>query len=272
MKRVTVWTTGVLLALSGPTLADEPASPPAQTQAVAQVEAPNADDLVQSAMHNWRGDSSWTDITMVVHRPSWERQMSLAGWTEGDKNSLVRFTAPAGDAGNATLKTGDNLWLFNPKLNQVIKLPFSMMAQKWMGSDFSYNDLAKSEQIVTDYTHKIDGSTEENGHTVYTVDCIPKPDAPIVWGKQVLKIRDDGVMLEETFFDQDMQPVRQLQTTKVAPLGGRPYPVIMRMTDMTQNDHWTELQYTQGTFNLDLPGYLFTLSNLRNPRSWKAPK
>ena len=46
--------------------------------------------------------------------------------------------APPMDAGNATLKLGQDTWLFNPKLNQVIKLPASMMTQSWMGSDFSY--------------------------------------------------------------------------------------------------------------------------------------
>lgn len=279
MKRAISMATCLLLGFSIPAWADpaqDAANAPQQAASPAPTQPaptqPDADKLVQDAMHNWRGNSSYTEITMIVHRPSWQRQMSLAGWTQGNEKSLVRFTAPAGDAGNATLKTGDNLWLYNPKLNQVIKLPFSMMAQKWMGSDFSYNDLAKSEQIVTDYTHKITGVSDADGHKVYAIECLPKPQAPIVWGKQVLKVRDDGIMLEETFFDQDMKPVRQLQTTKVAPLGGRPYPVTMRMTDLNETDHWTQLDYSTGKFNLDLPPFLFTLSNLRNPRPWRAPK
>ncbi len=232
---------------------------------------PDPTALTKAAIHHWRGDSSYTEVTMTVRRPDWERSMKLIAWTKGNKKSLVRFTAPPGDAGNATLKLGEGLWLFNPKLNQVIKLPFSMMAQKWMGSDFSYNDLAKSEQIVTDYTHTLGPVEEKDGHKVYTVICMPKPDAPIVWGKQVLKIRDDNVLLEETFYDQDMKPVRRMRSMKVAPLGGRPYPVTMRMDELTETGKWTEIHYTKGVFNLDLPDYLFTLSNLRNPRPWSAP-
>jgi len=33
-----------------------------------------------------------------------------------------------------------------------------MMSQSWMGSDFSNNDLAKSDSIIDDYTHKITGT------------------------------------------------------------------------------------------------------------------
>ncbi len=35
------------------------------------------------------------------------------------------------------------------KVNRVIKLPPSMMSQSWVGSDFSNNDIAKSDSIIT---------------------------------------------------------------------------------------------------------------------------
>lgn len=227
--------------------------------------------LVKSALHHWRGDSSYTEVVMTIHRPDWQRSLGLVAWTRGETDSLVRFTEPPNDAGNATLKLDRALWLYNPKLSQVIKLPFSMMSQNWMGSDFSYDDLAKSDRIITDYTHRLAASEEIDGHASYTVVCIPKAGAPVVWGKQVLKIRDDHVLMEETFYDQDMKPVRILETLKVAPLGGRPYPVVMRMRLMDKTGQWTEIRYTKGVFNIALPGYLFTLSNLRNPRYWKVP-
>jgi outer membrane lipoprotein-sorting protein len=233
--------------------------------------APNATALIKAALHNWRGDSSYTEVTMTIHRPEWQRSMVMAAWTRSDADSLVRFTKPPGDAGNATLKLGQSLWLYNPKLSQVIQIPFSMMTQNWMGSDFSYNDFAKSDQVVTDYSHSFGPTEEGAGRKIYVVVCLPKPGAPIVWGKQVLKIRDDYVLIEETFYDQDMKPVRRLETVKVAPLGGRPYPVVMRMSTLDKPGRWTEMRYTKGTFDLALPGYLFTLSNLRNPRYWSSP-
>lgn len=232
---------------------------------------PDPSGLIKGALDYWRGSSSYTEVTMTIHRPDWQRSMSMQGWTRGEKDSLVRFTAPAGDAGNATLKLGSALWLFNPKLGQVIKLPFSMMSQGWMGSDFSYNDLAKSDQILTDYTHQAGPSRTEAGHAVYTVTCLPKPDAPVVWGKLTLSIRDDHVLLDETYYDQAMKPVRELKTLKIAPLGGRPYPVRMRMIALDKPGHWTELDYDRAAFDLTLPAYLFTLSNLRNPRPWSMP-
>lgn len=232
---------------------------------------PTATDLVREAVDYWRGDTSYMDIEMTVHRPDWERVLAMTGWTRGREDALIRFTAPARDAGNATLKVGPAMWIFTPKLNQVIKLPASMMAQSWMGSDFSYNDLAKSDQIVNEYTHELIATNEADGHTEYTIESTPKPDAPVVWGKQRIRVRDDFVLLEEAYFDQDMQLVKRLETRTVGPLGGRPYPVVMRMTDLTEDGRWTELHYRDGNFDLELPEYLFTRSNLSNPRPWTAP-
>ena len=237
----------------------------------AYAQPPDPAQLIKRVIDYWRGNTSYTELSMTIHRPEWERSLSMLGWTRGREDALIRFTAPAKDAGNATLKLGQSMWIFTPKLNQVIKLPASMMAQSWMGSDFSYNDLAKSDQIINDYTHTLMDTQQQNDHTVYTIDSVPKPNAPVVWGKERLRIRDDFIMLEQIFYDQDMKVVKRLQTLKIAPLGGRPYPVVMRMTTVDENDHWTELNYQQGLFDLKLQDYLFTLSNLSNPRPWRAP-
>jgi outer membrane lipoprotein-sorting protein len=226
----------------------------------------DADALLRAAFDNWRAKSSTTDITMIVHRPDWERSMEMKAWTRGDADALVRFIAPAKDAGNATLKLGGETWIFNPKLNQVIKLPASMLAQSWMGSDFSYNDLSKADDILTQYTHKLIGQKTDNGHTVYTIDAIPKPAAPVVWGKLEVEVRDDGVMLAEIYYDQDMKVVRRMTTDKVGKIGGRDYPVIMTMHPADEPGKWTRIETKSGEFNITLPGYLFTLSNLQNPR------
>ncbi len=227
---------------------------------------PDADAILKHSYDNYRASSSQTTVAMTVHRPDWERHLEMKAWTRGDDDALVRFVAPAKDAGNATLKLGRDTWVFNPKLNQVIKLPASMMTQSWMGSDFSYNDLAKSEDIITEYTHKLTATGQSDGHTVWTIEALPKPGAPVVWGKVTLKIRDDYVMIEETYFDQDMKPARRMQADKIATLGDRPYPVTMTMHPLDMPAQWTRIDTSEGRFNVSVPDYLFTLSNLQNPR------
>ncbi|MCE9685036.1 outer membrane lipoprotein-sorting protein [Shewanella sp. AS16] len=225
--------------------------------------------LVQGALDQWRGMSSYAEVSMTIHRPEWQRSMSLNSWTRGDKDALIRFTAPPKEAGNATLKLNNDMWIFAPKLNQVIKLPTSMMTQSWMGSDFSYNDLAKSDHLLTEFTLQLLGSEPMGEHVQHFIKATPRPDAPVVWGKEVLAIREDHILLYEQFYDQEMQLVKEMKTLEIAPLGGRQYPVRMRMVNYAEPGHWTEIATRQAFFDLALPGFMFTQSNLRNPRPWR---
>ncbi len=225
-----------------------------------------ARELIQQAMDNWRGLSSYSEMTMVIHRASWERRMSMRAWTQGDKQSLVRVSKPKKDAGNATLVIDESMWSFSPKINRVIKVPSSMMNQSWMGSDFSNKDISRSTEIIDSYQHTLEKRETVGEHTHYTIVSIPNEDAPVVWGKEVLVVRDDYVLLEQQYWDQDGELVKVMKATEVGPMGGRNIAIKMRMFDVDQKDEWTEMIHHSVNFDVDLPKGVFTLSNLRNPR------
>ncbi len=106
--------------------------------------------LVEAAFNYIRDKASVSLVDMTVHRPDWQRVVTIKAWTLGEKKSLFTIIAPPKDNGNGTLKKGREMWMYNPKVNRVIKLPPSMMSQSWMGSDFSNNDLAKSDNLIND--------------------------------------------------------------------------------------------------------------------------
>ena len=192
--------------------------------------------------------------------------MTIEAWTKGLKNSLFRIIAPAKDKDNGTLKRGREMWMYNPKVNRVIKLPPSMMSQAWMGSDFSNNDLSKTDSLIDEYNHTITGTQTHDGKTVYLIKSIPKPDAPVVWGMQKLKIREDHVFLAQEFYDEDLKLVKLMTTLQIQMLGGKMFPKVWRMQKAEVTDEYTELNYKKLSFKENLKDSLFTISNLKNPR------
>jgi outer membrane lipoprotein-sorting protein len=227
----------------------------------------DAKELVRAAMDHWRGVTSYSEMTMTIHRPDWQRSMSMKAWSKGNDLSLVRVTEPKKDAGNGTLLKDNDMWSYSPKINRIIKIPSSMMSQGWMGSDFSNKDISKSTDILNQYDHTLGARDQQDGHTVYTVTAVPHEDAAIVWGKEVLKIRDDFVLLEEQYWDQEGRLVKVMKTSDVAEMGGREIARVMRMGKLETPEEWTEITVSAIEFDLDLPDNLFTLSSLRNPRN-----
>ena len=231
-----------------------------------QAQEPDAAQLVRQAMDHWRGMTSFSDMTMTIHRPDWERSMTMHSWSKGDKRSLVRVLEPKKDAGNGTLLNDNNMWTFSPKINRIIKVPSSMMSQSWMGSDFSNKDISKSTDIIDQYDHELTSLEERDGHRFYTITSIPHEEAAVVWGKEVMTIRDDYVLIEQQFWDQDGELVKAMKTLDIQVMGGRPVAKVMRMSKADTPDEWTQLTSNSIEFDIDLPDRLFTLSSLRNPR------
>lgn len=226
----------------------------------------DAKAIVRAALDHWRGLSSYTEMTMVIHRPEWERSMTMRAWTKGNKLSLVRVVEPKKDRGNGSLTNDKNMWSFSPKVNRVIKVPSSMMRQSWMGSDFSNKDIARADDIVDDYVHTILSEEQIDGVTVYEIQSVPDEDAAVVWGREVLKIRSDHIVLQHAFYDQDGELIKQLQTFDIAEMGGRMVAKRQRMSKTEDPEEWTEIQVNDVEYAIELKESLFTLANLRNPR------
>ncbi len=234
--------------------------------AASDTATPDPRDLIRAAMEHWRGITSYSEMTMVIHRSDWERSFSMQAWTEGDKLSLVRVTEPKRDAGNGTLVKDQSMWTFSPKINRILKVPSSMMNQSWMGSDFSNKDISKSTDIIDQYDHRLLKAVREDDHFLYTIESIPHEEAAVVWGKEIVVIRDDYVMLRQEFWDQDDILVKVMQATELAQMDGRIIASRMRMQKIETPGEWTEMAVDAIDFDIDIAPSLFTLSNLRNPR------
>jgi len=217
-------------------------------------------------MDHWRGITSYSVMTMTIHRSDWERSFSMQAWTEGDKLSLVRVTEPKRDAGNGTLIKDQDMWTFSPKINRVLKVPSSMMNQSWMGSDFSNKDISKSTDIIDQYDHRLLKTETEGEHILYTIESIPHEQAAVVWGREIVVIRDDYIMLRQEFWDQDNILVKEMKATEIAVMDGRSIASRMRMQKIESPGEWTEMVVNEIDFDVELATNLFTLSNLRNPR------
>jgi len=238
----------------------------ALTGLAATSSAQDATEIVKRSIDNWRGKSSYGEMTMIIHRPSWERSMSMRAWTSGPKKTLVRVTAPKKDAGNGTLMVDNNMWSYAPKVNRVIKVPSSMMGQSWMGSDFSNKDVSRADDIVDQYDHTLLAKEVHDGHTVYVIESVPHEEAAVVWGKEALRIRDDDVLLSQDFYDQEGALVKQLRSTEIGEMDGRTIAIRQRMSKVDAEDEWTEFVVDSVEFDVEISDNVFTRSNLQNPR------
>ena len=224
-------------------------------------------DLVDRANKALRGDSSRGRLTMTIETPDWKRSIEVEGWNKDRTMAYIVIRAPVKDRGETTLRRKNEMWLWMPKVERVIKIPPTMMHSSWQGSDFTYEDIVKADSIVKDYTHKLLSTKHEDGRTVYHIEAMPKPDAPVVWGKVITDVGlydDQSVvpLLEEDYSERG-ELIRTITLSDVKIMGGRRVPSKLVCVPALKAGQRTTLVYQELEFDLPLKDDFFSYQRLQ---------
>ena len=236
---------------------------PART--LAGSESLSSADILNHIDDLFRGTSSSATMTMKVVTKHYTREITMQGWTKGKDYSLLRILAPLKEKGMSTLKAGNNIWNYLPKVKRVIKIPSSMMGGSWMGSHFTNDDLVKESRMADDYSHSITFNGMRDGAEVLDLELIPKPEAAVVWGKVVATVRKtDWMPVKIDYYGERLDLVRSMIFTEIREMGGRLIPARLLIKPTDKPDEYTEIIYAEIAFDIDLAESFFSLRTLQS--------
>ncbi|MDD3739973.1 MAG: outer membrane lipoprotein-sorting protein [Bacteroidales bacterium] len=228
------------------------------------IHAQDAKEIVRKANEKSNGNSSYTEMTMKIVRPTYERSISMKAWSLGTDYSMVYITAPAKEKGQVHMKREKEMWNWQPTINRMIKLPPSMMMQSWMGSDFTNDDLINQASIVNDYTHKLLGEEKHESYLCYKIELIPKENSNVVWGKIILLIsKDDEFILKSEYYDEDNDLIKTEFASDVKMLGGKKIPSKFTTIPSDKKGNKTIMIMDNIIFDYKLDETFFTQQNMK---------
>lgn len=215
--------------------------------------------LIREVETQYQGESSHALVVMEIQTAHWKRSLKLESWSQGRDMFLARIQSPVKEKGVATLKVDKEVWNYLPKVDRVMKIPPSMMGGAWMGSHLTNDDLVKANRIDQDYTFNL---LEEDDQG-WLIEALPKPDAPVVWGKLVYRVNRTPLLpVRISYFDEEMIEVRQLHFDRVQQIGERWIPMRMRIKPL-EKDEQTLLEYLEIEFDQTLSPNLFSVRSLK---------
>ncbi|TVQ43375.1 MAG: outer membrane lipoprotein-sorting protein [Saprospirales bacterium] len=223
-----------------------------------------AAEVLESMENVMRGESNYSEMTMTIVRPRFEREVSVRSWMMGRDHSLIIITAPARDRGTAFLMRQNNIWSYDPRIDRTTRMPSSMMSQSWMGSDFTNDDLVRDSDILDDYEHQILRTETYEGHLCYVIELIPKPESPIVWGKVLMWVtKDSYLQLRMEQYDQRGDMINEIKLDQIKNLDGREIPSRITVRPVDKSGHSTILEYKRMEFDIDISESFFTQDNMQ---------
>lgn len=228
----------------------------------------SATEIVKRADDKMRGEkSSYSEMSMKIVRPTWERTVSFKSWGKGTDLSLVYITGPARDKGQSFLKVKNEMWSWNPSINRAVKLPTSMLSQGWMGSDFTNDDLLNQRSIVIDYSHTITGEETVSGESCYKITLKPKPDAPVVWGRIEMWVsKKYEIILKTEYYDEDSYLVKTEIGKELKELDGRLTPTVFELIPADEEGNKTVVTIDKIKFNIAIEDSFFSQQNMTRIR------
>ena len=219
--------------------------------------------IIDRAENSIKGKSSHAVATMTVLTPDYKRKLKMESWWVGNEKALIVILSPRKERGNKTLKIGNQLWNYLKNTETTIKIPPSMMLQSWNGSDFTNDDLVRESNLRKDYYHKLIGKKTIDSIECWKIELIPKPDAPVVWGKLYYWVSvKDTLPVRIEYFDEKGRLVRHMYFSEVKKAGGRIIPTVWTMVNDLKKNHRTTLTLNEIEFDIKIPENIFSLREL----------
>jgi hypothetical protein len=191
-----------------------------------------------------------------------------------DSKFLVRFSDPPDVAGTSLLQIehsdgDDDLWIYLPALKKSRRLVASNKKDSFVGSDFSYGDIAIPK--VDDYRHALDGSEKVDGVDCWVIESTPANDvvrSNSGYARKITWVRaDNAVETKVEYYDLANRLLKTQHVTQHQPVAGQPGKWFALEREMTnvQTQHRTLIVATKVDGSVSIGDDVFTTHTLERP-------
>ncbi len=224
---------------------------------------PNANELVKKMDDVMRSSSNDMLVTLNVKTKSWQRDYKMHVWMKGLNHAFARILEPSKISGQGFLRINSKLWNYLPTAERTLLIPPSMMTDKLLGSDFTNDDVVKLTYLPRDYEGNVVGGDKVDNTSSYHLLLKPKENAPVVYGKLELWLRQtDCAPLRIEFYDDKMKLLRTLHYSNFKKYGKHEMPSHWRMENNKDPGRETILSVLEASFDIPISDSIFTKENL----------
>ncbi len=221
-----------------------------------------------------KAESLAMDIQMTLADGKSEdrvRRIQTLSLTEGDATKTITIFLTPASVKNTRFLTiarsngNDDQWIFLPALGKVKRIAASERGGSFMGSDFTYADMASTTYATDEAAHTLLRTETYQGRLCHVIESIPL--AAKDYGRTVTWIDTERyVVMQVEFYQKDKQILQKRLTAEdVRQAGNRWMAYKMTMTTLSSG-HRTQIEILQAKFDLTLPAAYFTVAFLETGR------
>lgn len=222
-------------------------------------------EIIEKVYSRPEGDDREAELKMTLintRDATREREIKQFSKDYGDEEkSIMFFTAPADVAGTSFMnwsyddRSNDDQWIYLPSLRRVRRISSDDKSDRFMGSDFTYDDLG--DRHPDDDNHKLLREETIEGKDCYVVGSTPV-DPDYMYSKTITWIeKDTFIGVQKEFYDENGELLKILTVEKYENIDGFDIITHSEMHDV-QRDHRTVMKLNNVRLNTGLSDSMFT--------------
>src|SRR5512136_384187 len=209
-----------------------------------------AEDIVARLQANQVFTTSRMQGVMTVTDRFGTKETRFISYARGDSDALIEFTSTE-EKGQKVLRTRDEIYLYYPDAEEVIRLQGAAFRDAVLGSDMSYEDLTGGKTLLETYRVSLEGTDVVDGAECYRI-------------RMEAKSRNVAYPVQAVWVDPKLWAARRMQQFSLAgrllkeitlgdfrAVGGRTVATRMVLEDKLKKNSRTV--FTIGKIDVDIP-------------------
>lgn len=228
--------------------------------------AKTAEQIMTEVFNRPEPKSIESELSMVLTdsrgRERTRRLKQISATYSGVDKKIMEFAEPADVRGTSFMNwsygdgaRGDDQWIYLPALKRVRRISSDGKGDSFMGSDFSYDDLAEPHPQKD--THSIIGTETIENESCWIIESVPR-DAGNSYSKTISWISKQRLMgLKREYYDRSGKLLKVLTVKETREVAGY---LMITHTEMrnVQKNHRTEMKFGNILADSKIPEDSFT--------------
>lgn len=182
-------------------------------------------------------------------------------WSRGENESLIEFTSRA-ERGQKVLRTEDEIYLYYPDAEELIRMQGAALRQGMLGSDISYEDMTGGKDRASQYTIELSGEEVILGMDCWKLTLTAKTRT-VPYPKEIVWIeKSDFLVLKGEYYTKSGRLLKEMEVLEVDELGGITIAVETRISDKMKSNSETLLIVKDLKVNIRIDDEMFSLEEL----------
>ncbi len=224
---------------------------------------PSGKEILDKVDQNMASKSQIVTSKMIIHGQRSSRTIEAKTWTEGEKRSFTEYLAPAREKGTKMLKLEDELWIYSPSTDRIIKISGHMLRQSVMGSDLSYEDMMDNSKLLEDYDASVTETVMFNETNCWVLELQAKTADVNYQIRKIWVDKDRFIPLKEEMYAKSGKLLKKTELSDIKKIGNRWYPMRIVFKDMLKKGDGTEFIVDEIEFDQAIDDYIFTKAALK---------